>query len=102
MSKRTSISTLFPQNPCTIQINAIPFAATEPATPLSNAHQGGFFFVSQDPEGNEIVAKPEINKEQVVTMQSLSNHQVIVKLSLSIPNIGELLRKMFSPMSTKT
>ena len=57
--------------------------------------------MSQDPEGNETVTKPEINKEQVVTMQSLSNHQVIVKLSLSIPNIGELLRKMFSPMSTK-
>ena len=31
-------------------------------------------------KGNEIVAKSEINKEQVVTKQSLSNHQVIVKL----------------------
>ena len=60
------------------------------------------YSVEYDTKGNEIVAKPQINKEQVVTKQSLSNHQVIVKLSLSIPNIGELLRKMFSPMSTKT
>lgn len=59
------------------------------------------YSVEYDTKGNEIVAKPEINKEQVVTKQSLSNHQVIVKLSLSIPNIGELLRKMASPMSAK-
>lgn len=38
---------------------------------------------------------------KLVTKQSLSSHQVIVKLSLSIPNICELLQKMISPMSAK-
>ena len=38
---------------------------------------------------------------KLVTKQSLSNHQVIVKLSLSIPNICELLQMMVSPMSAK-
>ena len=42
-----------------------------------------------------------ITIEQDVTKLSLSNHQVIVKLSLSIPNISELLRKMVNPMSAK-
>lgn len=50
---------------------------------------------------NEIVAKSETSKGEAVTKQSLSNHQVIVKLSLSIPNIGDLLRQMVSPMSAK-
>lgn len=40
-------------------------------------------------------------KEQVVAKQSLSSHQVVVKLSLSIPNIVELLRRMVEPMSAK-
>ena len=38
---------------------------------------------------------------QVVTKQSLSSHQVIVKLSLSVPMTIELLRKMVTPMSAK-
>ena len=38
---------------------------------------------------------------QVVTKQSLSSHQVVVKLSLSIPTISELLRKLVDPMSAK-
>lgn len=50
---------------------------------------------------NEIVAKSETSKGEAVTKQSLSNHQVIVKLSLSLPNIGDMLRQMVSPMSAK-
>ena len=41
------------------------------------------YSVEYDTKGNEIIAKPEINKEQVVTKQLLSNHQVVVKLSPS-------------------
>ncbi len=37
----------------------------------------------------------------LVTKQSLSSHKVIVKLSLSIPNVSELLQKMVAPMSAK-
>ena len=55
------------------------------------------YSVENDTKGNEIIAKPKINKEQVVTKQSLSNRQVVVKLSLSLPNIGELLRKELLP-----
>ena len=40
-------------------------------------------------------------KKQIVTKQSLSSHQVIAKLSLSIPDICELLQKMVTPMSAK-
>ena len=36
-----------------------------------------------------------------ITKQSLSNHQVVAKLSLSIPMIAELLRRMANPMSAK-
>ena len=36
-----------------------------------------------------------------ISDQSLSGHQVIVKLSLSIPNIRELLQKMVVPMSAR-
>ena len=36
-----------------------------------------------------------------VTKLSLSSHQVVTKLSLSIPVIGELLQKMTEPMSAK-
>ena len=36
-----------------------------------------------------------------VTKSSLSSHQVVTKLSLSIPAIGELLQKMAEPMSAK-
>ena len=43
----------------------------------------------------------KIEEGQVVTKQSLSSHQVIVKLSLSIPMTIELLRKMVTPMSAK-
>lgn len=38
---------------------------------------------------------------QVVTKQSLSSHQVVVKLSPSIPMISDLLEKMITPMSAK-
>ena len=41
------------------------------------------------------------SEEQVVTKQSLSNHQVVTKLSSSIPMIGELLQKMSEPISAK-
>ena len=36
-----------------------------------------------------------------VTKQSLSSHQVVTKLSSSIPMICDLLEKMISPMSAK-
>lgn len=36
-----------------------------------------------------------------VTKQSLSSHQVVAKLSLSIPTITDLLQKMVNPMSAK-
>ena len=38
---------------------------------------------------------------QAVTKQSLSSHQVVVKLSSSVPVICDLLRKMINPMSAK-
>lgn len=41
------------------------------------------------------------DNRQVVIKQSLSSHQVVTKLSLSIPMIGELLQKMAEPMSAK-
>lgn len=41
------------------------------------------------------------DNRQVVIKQSLSSHQVVTKLSLSIPMIGELLQKMVEPMSAK-
>ena len=59
------------------------------------------YSIEYDTKGNEIVTNTEISKGETVTKQSLSNHQVIAKLSLSIPNIGDLLRKMISPMSAK-
>ena len=59
------------------------------------------YSVEYDAKTNENDSVQEIGKEQVVTKLSLSNHQVIIKLSLSIPNICELLRKMVSPMSAK-
>ena len=43
----------------------------------------------------------KIELEQVVTKQSLSSHQVIAKLSLSVPMTVELLRKMVTPLSAK-
>ena len=36
-----------------------------------------------------------------ITKQSLSSHQVVAKLSLSIPTITDLLQKMVNPMSAK-
>lgn len=59
------------------------------------------YSIEYDTKGNEVVTNTEISKGETVTKQSLSNHQVIAKLSLSIPNIGDLLRKMISPMSAK-
>ena len=41
------------------------------------------------------------SRGQVGTKLSLSSHQVVTKLSLSIPMIGELLQKMTEPMSAK-
>ncbi len=38
---------------------------------------------------------------QAVTKHSLSSHQVVVKLSSSVPVICDLLRKMINPMSAK-
>ena len=43
--------------------------------------------------------KKDDNRE--VTKLSLSSHQVVTKLSLSIPMIDELLIKMTEPMSAK-
>lgn len=43
----------------------------------------------------------EYDNKQAVTKPSLSSHQVVIKLSSSIPQIGDLLRKMFVPMSAK-
>ena len=59
------------------------------------------YSVKYDAKENENAAKPVERKEEAVIKQSLSNHQVIVKLSLSISNICDLLRKMISPMSAK-
>ena len=42
----------------------------------------------------------EVNSA-TVTKQSLSSHQVVAKLSLSIPTITDLLQKMVNPMSAK-
>ena len=42
----------------------------------------------------------EVNSS-TVTKQSLSSHQVVAKLSLSIPTITDLLQKMVNPMSAK-
>ena len=42
----------------------------------------------------------EVNSA-TVTKQSLSSHQVVAKLSLSIPTIIDLLQKMVNPMSAK-
>lgn len=39
--------------------------------------------------------------EQAVTKQSLSSHQVVIKLSLNIPMIIDLPRKMVNPISAK-
>jgi hypothetical protein len=43
----------------------------------------------------------EYDNDQAVTKPSLSSHQVVIKLSSSIPQIVELLRKMVDPMSAK-
>ena len=59
------------------------------------------YSVKYDTKENENAAKPVERKEEAVIKQSLSNHQVIVKLSLSISNICDFLRKMISPMSAK-
>ena len=41
------------------------------------------------------------DNNQVVTKQSLSSHQVVVKLSSSIPMVYDLLEMMIKPMSAK-
>jgi Predicted transcriptional regulator containing an HTH domain and an uncharacterized domain shared with the mammalian protein Schlafen len=46
-------------------------------------------------------ASNESSREQVVAKQSLSNHQVVIKLSPSVPMICDLLKKMIAPMSAK-
>ena len=46
-------------------------------------------------------AKQGVSNDQVVTKPLLSNNQVVAKLSLSIPVIGDLLQKMVAPMSAK-
>ena len=43
----------------------------------------------------------ELSRDHVVTKLSPSSHQVVTKLSSSIPMIFELLRKMVDPMSAK-
>lgn len=43
----------------------------------------------------------DVYNKQVVTKQSLSNHQVVAKLSLSIPLTIKLLERMVEPMSAK-
>ena len=47
--KTTSISTLFPQNPCTIQINALPLQQhTYPASRKNSALRVSLFFYGHD------------------------------------------------------
>ena len=43
----------------------------------------------------------DTSKGQSATDESLSSHQVIIKLSSSIPSIGALLQNMVKPMSAK-
>ena len=49
---------------------------------------------------DKVGTKLDTSKGQV-TKQSLSSHQVVTKLSSSIPVIGELLLKMAEPLSAK-
>ena len=49
----------------------------------------------------EYEAESATSREQVVTKQSLSSHQVVIKLSLSVPVVCELLEKMVNPLSAK-
>ncbi len=46
-------------------------------------------------------ASKDTGKNQVVTKPSLSSHQVVVKLSPSVPRLKEMLQKMVEPMSAK-
>lgn len=50
---------------------------------------------------DQVGTKSGLSNDQVVTKLLLSNNQVVTKLSLSIPVIGDLLRKMVAPMSAK-
>lgn len=64
----------------------------------------GAGMVQSDPEPlpyDKESARSWQGDNQVVTKQSLSSHQVVVKLSSSVPMICDLLRKMINPMSAK-
>lgn len=58
------------------------------------------YSVEYDTKRN-VVDKMKVKKEQTVTKSSLSSHQVIAKLTLSIPNTVDLLQKMTNPLSAK-
>ena len=45
--------------------------------------------------------RKDVSREQVVAKQSLSTHQVVIKLSPSVPKICDLLENMIAPMSAK-
>ena len=54
-----------------------------------------------DSRNGDITGKDTGKDTGNVTKQSLSSHQVVTKLSSSIPMICDLLEKMISPMSAK-
>ena len=56
---------------------------------------------SMEYDRGQLENKVEANEKQPFTKHSLSNHQVVTKLSLSIPMVYDLLRKMVNPMSAK-
>ena len=71
--------------------------------PLFMSNSSQFMTIIYSMEYNIVQTENTIdmNNGQVVSKQSLSSHQVVAKLSLSIPLTFELLKKMINPMSAK-